>query len=227
MSLPEAQRLSEILVAIACLQAALEHTAAPRLRWRAIGEAAMAAAAAGVAPALTLGALFAAGLDTLRRFGGPYNGGSDRMRLLVLLGLWVARVAPDAAAVGLGYVAVQIVLSYAMAGWVKLANRDWRNGRALIDVFAFSVYPVSEGLRGWAGRPRALLAAAWVMLLFEAAFPLVLLHPLALRAGLAAALAFHLVNACVFGLNRFVWAWMAGYPLLLWFQQAASAALAR
>lgn len=228
MTVPDAQRLSEMLVAAACLQQALEHAAHPGLLRRSAAESVVAvAAAAGLWPALTLGLLVAAGLDTLRRFDGPYNGGSDRMRLLVLIGLWIARLVPAWAAVVLGYVAVQLVLSYTMAGWVKLANRGWRTGQALVDVFAYSVYPVSETLRGWATRPGTLAVAAWTMLTFEAAFPLALVHPLALRAALAAALTFHLVNACVFGLNRFVWAWLAGYPLLIWFQQAAATALAR
>lgn len=86
---------------------------------------------------------------------------------------------------------------------------------------------MSEALRAWAARPAPLVAGAWVMLVFEAAFPLALLHPFAIRAALAAALAFHLVNASVFGLNRFVWAWLAGYPLLVWFQEAAATALTR
>lgn len=228
MTLPDAQRLSETLVAVACLQQALEHAADARLRWRALAEAAVAAMLlAGLAPPLTLGLLFAAGLDTLRRFDGPYNGGSDRMRLLVVAGLWLSRLVPGWAAVVLGYVAVQLVLSYTLAGWVKLANRDWRTGQALVDVFAYSVYPVSDALRTWATRPGPLVVAGWAMLIFEAAFPLALLHPLALRAALAAALTFHLVNACVFGLNRFVWAWLAAYPLLVWFQAAASTALTR
>lgn len=228
MTLPDAQRLSEALVAVACLQQALEHVADRRARLPALaGAAAAVATLAGLAPTLTLGLLVVAGLDLLRRFDGPYNGGSDRMRLLVLVGLWTARLLPACAALVLGYVAVQLVLSYAMAGWVKLAHRAWWTGQALVDVFAFSIYPRSETLRRFAGHPRLLGAAAWAMLIFEAAFPLALLHPTALGLALATALLFHTTNAVLFGLNRFVWAWLAGYPLLLWFQQAASRALAR
>lgn len=81
MTLPEAQRLSEGLVALACLQQALEHAVDTRQRWRSVAEAAAAVAlAAGVLPPVALTLLLVAGLDTLRRFGGPYNGGSDRMR---------------------------------------------------------------------------------------------------------------------------------------------------
>jgi hypothetical protein len=29
---------------------------------------------------------------------------------------------------------------------------------------------------------------------------------------------FHLANACLFGLNRFLWFWIASYPSILWLQ---------
>jgi hypothetical protein len=29
---------------------------------------------------------------------------------------------------------------------------------------------------------------------------------------------FHIANACLFGLNRFVWFWVAAYPSILWLQ---------
>jgi len=29
---------------------------------------------------------------------------------------------------------------------------------------------------------------------------------------------FHLGNACIFGLNRFFWVWLAAYPSILWLQ---------
>ena len=86
-------------------------------------------------------------------------------------------------------------------------------------MFLFSVYPVSESLRRWAGQPSALLVASWAIMLIEVAFPLALAHVMALKIALGVALAFHIGNACLFGLNRFVWAWVAAYPSLLWFQQ--------
>jgi hypothetical protein len=53
---------------------------------------------------------------------------------------------------------------------------------------------------------------------FEVLFPLALLHPLALYAGLVIAATFHLANAFLFGLNRFFWIWICAYPSLIWFQ---------
>ena len=94
----------------------------------------------------------------LGRFEGPYNGGSDRMSLLGVSCLALASVAPNRLLkeTALGYRAVQGVLSSAISGWVKVVNPQWRNGRALRDVFEFSAYPVSESLWGWAAASRRL-----------------------------------------------------------------------
>jgi hypothetical protein len=62
-------------------------------------------------------------------------------------------------------------------------------------------------------------------MLFELVFPLALLSPQALVIGLGLAVLFHFVNACLFGLNRFFWIWLAAYPSLLWLQQRLGAGL--
>jgi hypothetical protein len=60
------------------------------------------------------------------------------------------------------------------------------------------------------------LWASWLVIVFECAFPLVLwVRPQGAALLLACGLAFHLCNALVLGLNRFLWAWLAGYPALL------------
>lgn len=107
-----------------------------------------------------------------------------------------------------------MVLSYAISGWVKLVNPDWRAGRALCVVFAWSAYPQSGALRDWAARPRLVRAMAWRVMVFELAFPLALLYPHALAVGLVLAASLHLTNAWLFGLNRFVWVRVSGYPAL-------------
>jgi hypothetical protein len=101
---------------------------------------------------------------------------------------------------------------------VKVVNPDWRSGRALRDVFQFSVYPVAEDLRRWADRPRLLRAMSWAVMGFELAFPFTLVSQPTLIAGLAIAGLFHLAIACLFGLNRFFWTWLAAYPAILWLQ---------
>lgn len=222
MTLDAAVRLSEIVLGLAIALQSLEHRRGPA-RDRPLFTMRVAAAAglvSGVAPLVWLLLLLLTGLVVVRRCLGPYNGGSDRLALLLLTSLTVVRLVPSLAVaeVAAGYASVQVTLSYAVAGWVKLANPAWRRGEALRDVFAFSAYPVSEALRAWAARPALLVALSWVVILFEIAFPLALAHPALLLPVLAVAALFHAGNAMLFGLNRFLWTWLAAYPLLVWFQ---------
>ena len=226
MTLAAAQRATEILLALAFLQQAAEHVWGSRvapglMALRGVGAAALLA---GWATPVVLAGLCLHGVAMLHRFGGPYNGGSDRMGLLVLFCLTLSYWLPEGTAqeVAFGYLGVQVVLSYFISGQVKIANRDWRSGRALAEVFRFSAYPVSESLRRWADRPRPLWAAGWAVMLFEVAFPLALLDGRVLPVALGIAAAFHVANACLFGLNRFVWVWIASYPAILWLQDRAT-----
>lgn len=222
MILADAVRLTEIFLALAFIQQSLEHLRRFRDE-RLLFSARIGLCVAvifGIAQPWPLMGLSLLSLAILRRFQGPYNGGSDRMGLLALWCLTLAQCLPTEKGreIAFGYLGAQLLLSYVVAGWVKIVNPDWRRGRALRDVFAFSAYPVSEGLRGWAQRPRLLLAMSWAVMLFEIGFPLTLASQTGLAAGLVIAAAFHLANACLFGLNRFFWTWLAVYPALIWLQ---------
>lgn len=223
MNFADAVRFTEILLGFAFLQQSLEHMRGP------VNERYLFAARillsilliAGVHTAWVCVALFMLGVLALSRFQGPYNGGSDRMGLLILCGLCLQYFMPTMLGkeAVLGYVALQLVLSYFIAGWVKIMNPEWRRGRALRDVFLFSAYPVSEATRQWAARPRMLFVMSWAVMLFELLFPFALITQPTLIIALILAACFHLANACMFGLNRFLWVWLAAYPSLLWLQQ--------
>jgi hypothetical protein len=223
MSFDDAVRLTEIMLGFAFLQQSMEHlfSANDERRIFALrGVLSLLLMVGFQTPWVSVG-LLVLGLCMLKRFQGPYNGGSDRMGLLILCGLCLAHLLPAMRwrEVAFGYVALQLVLSYFIAGWVKIVNPDWRSGRALGDVFLFSAYPVSEAVRGWANKPRLLLAVSWAVMLFELLFPFTLLMPATLIIGLVIAAGFHFVNACLFGLNRFFWVWLAAYPSIFWLQQ--------
>jgi hypothetical protein len=228
MSFDTALRATEILLALAFLQSSLEHMFGPARDRAVFAPRALMAALllAGIGAPWVLLALSGHSLWLLARFAGPYNGGSDRMGLLVLYCLTLAQwLPPGIAELALGYLAVQVVLSYFISGRVKLVNPDWRSGQALSDVFAFSAYPASEALRSLATRRALMLQASWAVILLEVLFPLALLRPGALLAALALTAAFHLANACLFGLNRFLWVWLAAYPSLIWLQARVDQAL--
>jgi hypothetical protein len=148
------------------------------------------------------------------RFRGTYNGGSDAMLLVVLLALALVRTDPRLALAGLGYAAVHLVLSYAISGVAKLREPRWRDGTALDTLVRLPQYGVPPRLIAILTRPAAKLAT-FAMLGFECAFPIALLDPTVCVVALVGAAVFHLVNAIVFGLNRFLWAWLAAFPALL------------
>ena len=222
MTLEIAVKIAEIILSIALLQQSAEFL-------RGVGvEKPLALVRIGLAILLMFGVypvwieagLLITSVLLIKRFQGPYNGGSDTMTILVLFCLWLSHLAPTRywQEIALGYLAIQLMLSYFQSGWVKIINADWRNGRALQLVFAMSAYPVSQRMRTWAAKPQLLLVMSWSVMVFELLFPLALLNQSLLVIVLCIAALFHLANACLFGLNRFFWIWPAAYPVLLWFQ---------
>jgi hypothetical protein len=153
------------------------------------------------------------------RWRGTFNGGSDTMTALVSFGLWIAVYfgeTPWLARGGLALIAVALTLSYLVAGAAKLANPAWRKGAAL---GAFLRVPGYDQPPEWARRvledPVRARRASYLILAFECAFPLAWLHPAICAAFLCLGGVFHLANFAVFGLNRFFFAWLAAYPILL------------
>lgn len=222
MSFECAQRLTEILLAFALLQSALEHLVhSPQNRTVFAMRIICCGLLLGdlLTPWALLG-LFLTAVFLLHRFQGPYNGGSDKMGILILFCLGLSHAAPTPfwQDMAFAYLAVQLTLSYFISGRVKLVNPEWRSGQALSDVFAFSAYPVAENLRELAHRTGMLRAMSWSVIGFEVLFPVTLLSAPSLYLALIIASLFHMANACLFGLNRFLWIWIAAYPSLIWFQ---------
>lgn len=222
MTIYEAMRLTEILMGMAFIQQSLEHLRGPKneqvlFTTRIILSILLII---GFQTPWICGALVILGLFILHRFQGPYNGGCDRMSLLILSCLTLAHILPTGQGkeMAFGYLALQLILSYFMSGWVKVVNPEWRIGRALQDVFLFSAYPVSESLRGWKNWPCLLFIMSWAVMGFELIFPLTFISQTALIIALIIAATFHFANACLFGLNRFFWIWITAYPSILWLQ---------
>ena len=223
MSLELAIRLTEVLMGFSFIQQSIEHLTlfTHERRLFLIRIILSLLLIIGFQTAWTLLLLLLLSLAILHRFQGPYNGGADRMSLLILSCLTLVHFAPSLRwqEVAFGYLAIQLILSYFISGWVKVINPDWRSGQALRDVFQFSAYPVSESLRQWSKSPRLLLSMSWGVILFELLFPFSLLSSPSLTFALVITASFHFSNACLFGLNRFFWIWIAAYPSILWFQQ--------
>jgi len=222
MTLEAAIRLTELLMGFAFVQQSIEHlTVFSYERRLFLARLALAMLLIiGVQTAWISFLLLLLGLAILHIFQGPYNGGADRMSLLILSCLCLAQLAPTPRLqeLAFGYLALQLILSYFISGGVKLLNPEWRNGQALRDVFQFSAYPVSESLRQLSQSARLLQTMSWAVILFELLFPLALISSGSLTVVLIIAAIFHLTNAFLFGLNRFFWIWVAAYPSIIWFQ---------
>lgn len=162
--------------------------------------------------------VFACALTISVRFRGSYNGGSDSMLLVVVLAVALARSAPGTGIelAALAYCAAQLVLSYFIAGISKLRDPAWLRGTALPQLVQLPQYAVPAWAAALLSRPTLAALAAWAMLAFECASPAALVAPTVCAALLAFGATFHLVNAIVFGLNRFLWAWPAAYPALVY-----------
>jgi hypothetical protein len=155
------------------------------------------------------------------RWRGTYNGGSDFMTMVVLLALSVVLVLPQWTKIGLGYIAVQLGLSYFLPGIVKLKKKEWRSGSALLLLMkSGGNYEIPQAVKNWVARPNTAFVLAWGLIAFELSFPIAMINSLFCEVYLAVALLFHLVTFYVFGLNRFVWAWIAAFPALLYWSSS-------
>lgn len=217
-----ALRLTEILLAIALIQQSLEHFFATKdekllfiIRFVLSGFL-----LSGLFSKWVLILLFINALFIIRRFRGPYNGGSDKMTILILTCLCLIKLLPSFQIYIFAFLAIQVVLSYFMPGVFKLVNPAWWDGSVLKDIFEFSSFPRTEDLRSFSQNSRLIVVATWLMLIFELAFPFALISKTTLFMAVAFAMIFHLLNHYLFGFNRFFWIWLAAYPSLFWFSES-------
>lgn len=151
------------------------------------------------------------------RWRGTFNGGSDFMTLVVLPATSVALIFqgnPGIEKACLWYIAIQTCSSYFSAGLSKLRTENWRTGKALIGFLHSAIYQTRNPLDRLIRLPYIAFLASWMVILFECSFPIALISTDFCRFYIGASFAFHLANFYVFGLNRFLFAWMATYPAL-------------
>lgn len=146
--------------------------------------------------------------------------GATKMGMIAMAGALIVAIGVhrhDSAIVLAGVIVAggQLTLSYAVAGFSKLAIGTWRDGSELQSAMAAEAWGHPLIAKLTRHRPIAL-AASWGVMLLEAAFPLALLAPTPwLVAALALMLVFHFATAVVMGLNLFPWAFAAAYPAVL------------
>jgi hypothetical protein len=154
-------------------------------------------------------------LITMIRFRGLFNGGSDSLTLVILMALTVAYIQPEKwGAWVLYFIAFQSALTYFRAGLAKLKNKNWRNGTALSQILNAPTYSPHRICLWLKNSPTLSKFISVGIILFECILPFSVFHSATLSIFLGLAFLFHLTNAYLLGLNRFVWAWSATYPAL-------------
>jgi len=140
------------------------------------------------------------------------------MSLVVLLACLLGRLGADAvsARAAVSFLAAELTLAYLVAGWYKATSSYWRSGRAFAIIAQTRMYGQPTAARVVRAHPAIGRAAGHAVLAWESLFVLTLTAPPPVVVGvLAAGIAFHAGCAVVMGLNRFLWAFAAGYPALL------------
>jgi pimeloyl-ACP methyl ester carboxylesterase len=142
--------------------------------------------------------------------------GSDQVSFLVQSTAALARAAerrPQVVDACLWFAGLQSVLSYATSGWVKVTSENWRSGRALTGVMRTRSYGEPRVWRLLTAYPRAGRAASTAVLALECAFPVVLVaRGRTARLMVTAVGGFHVANAGVMGLGRFLTSFGSMHP---------------
>jgi hypothetical protein len=145
--------------------------------------------------------------------------GADHMVVIVYVSLALGTLVgtPTARAAGLWFIALQSCLSYATAGIAKATAEHWRDGTYLVRIMGTQCYGHPQVCDYLNPRPRLARWLARFIIVWESAFPVVLLLPskLAMAVLIVGAL-FHLSNAFVMGLNTFFWSFISTYPAILY-----------
>ncbi|WP_158692714.1 hypothetical protein [Streptomyces roseochromogenus] len=153
------------------------------------------------------------------------NDGTDQLSFHVQAAAAIARTSgkPRLIDACLWYVALQSTMSYAAAGYAKLPSDIWRSGDAVPGILRTESFGEQRAYQMAQRHPTLTKLTAHTVLALECAFPAVFLakgRPAPLM--LVALGTFHLVNARVMGLGRFVWAFTSTYPAVLYAVQRSS-----
>jgi hypothetical protein len=141
--------------------------------------------------------------------------GSDHMNAIVLMTGSVTLLLnkPEIYVLGALFIALQLFLSYEVAGIAKAFSIEWRSGASTPSILSTWTYgwpPIGEFLRN---HSRLCQLIDWGVIGFELLFPLgVLLPGRACILVLLVGVIFHFFNAVIMGLNTFFWAFTSGYP---------------
>ena len=158
-------------------------------------------------------------LQTLIRWRGAFNGGSDFMTIVVLTGCLIGASGAVFGETelfwraGLMYIAIHAASSYVISGGVKFLAPEWRSGRALSIFLDQSLHGPLAPNSPFRSAKIAFICA-WAFILWEVSIALALLDPKLMILFCLAGFIFHFLVYWYFGLNRFFFTWISTFPAL-------------
>ena len=146
------------------------------------------------------------------------NDGADQMALVVFTSVLVGwlTIGTRVAVVAVCYAALQLLLSYSVAGLAKLSSRTWRDGTAVPAIL--NTAGLGSPALARLLRPHRTLAWAlcWSVIAFECLVPAwLLMGTRGVYIVIALGCMFHAGVAVTLGLNTFFWSFDAAYPALI------------
>jgi hypothetical protein len=171
-----------------------------RGRWRGAGNAFLAASTYAMSPR--------------HRYGSD---GSDQASAVTQSALALARLSSDTRIqdTALWYGAIQVNLSYVIAGWLKVTGRSWRDGSALPGIMRTRSYGYRPAFRLMDRYPRLARYVSHGTVAWEALFPIIyatrgeLVRPI-----LGTGILFHTINGFTMGLGKFLTGFASMYPMV-------------
>lgn len=149
-----------------------------------------------------------------RQFFG--TDGSDQLSLLCNSAIALGRIGGSDATrkAASDFIAAQVILSYFISGVVKAPGSMWRNGNALEKIMGTETYGDRDFHKVLYRFPKLGRAITKCTVIAESLMPLSLVNKKLLKLSLFTFGAFHLANAKLMGLGRFVLPFISTYPAI-------------
>lgn len=150
-------------------------------------------------------------LTNLRHHSG-YNGADDLSLVVGIALLWGFAVSSKTSQfLALAFIAAHTILAYAISGVLKLTVSAWRNGTFLHN-FADAQLWVHPTFARLLDKYPWLSKAGWGVILFETTFIIIIFLPTPAVIGfLIVGVVFHILNAFIMGISRFLYIYTTSY----------------
>lgn len=148
--------------------------------------------------------------------------GSDQQKFAILIVLLLTTsfwTTDKIKLYGLIFICTQAYLTYFVAGFSKLLSKYWRNGQAVSSIFS-TVSFGNQRVHKLTQNKYISFYLGWSAIILLLCFPITLFLPTTfMLIYLCLIFIFHLFNAILMGLNLFLWAYLANFPVIIYVHQ--------